>query len=152
MIDIDAIEEIKRLKEMGKTIVVTNGVFDLLHVGHLRCLEEAKLLGDILVVFINSDTSTKKLKGEFRPIFNENERAEMLLGFHCVDFVIIFDEPNIESYLKDIVPHVYIKGHDYNINNTPEKELLESLNIKLKFTGDTKNHSSTEILKKINEL
>ena len=108
------LETIKKLQAQGKKIVATNGCFDILHVGHLRYLEASKALGDVLVVGLNSDKSVKRLKGESRPINNQDDRAEMLLALKPVDFVVIFDEDTAEEFLKSIKPSIYTKGGDYS--------------------------------------
>src|SRR3989338_3572301 len=94
----------KKLKNTNKKIITTNGIFDILHIGHIRYLQEAKKLGDILIVAINSDSSVKKIKGPKRPLNNENDRAEMLASLQCIDFVAIFDEENPIKFLEEIKP------------------------------------------------
>ena len=101
------------LRGQGKSIVSTNGCFDILHVGHVRILKQSKAEGDILVVGINSDASVKKLKGEDRPINNEDDRAELLSSLGCVDIVSIFDEGTPVEFLKVVKPNIHVKGADY---------------------------------------
>lgn len=108
---------INSLKEQGKKIVFTNGCFDLLHVGHVRYLKEAKSLGDILVVGVNSDSSVKVLKGPTRPIQNENDRAEILSELKSVDYAVIFDEETPLNLIKEVSPHILVKGGDWKIES-----------------------------------
>src|SRR5579884_3042660 len=107
------------LHAAGKRIVATNGCFDIIHVGHTRYLEEARKLGDILIVGINSDDSVRQLKGSSRPINNEADRAEVLASLRCVDFVTIFGEPTADKFLQTVRPAVYAKGGDYTTDNLP---------------------------------
>ncbi|MCX7926352.1 MAG: D-glycero-beta-D-manno-heptose 1-phosphate adenylyltransferase [Fimbriimonadales bacterium] len=111
-------------REAGKKVVLTNGCFDLLHVGHLRYLQEARRLGDLLVVGVNSDDSVRQLKGESRPIIPERERAELLAGLECVDYVTIFDEPTAVELVNLIQPTYYAKGGDYTEQDLPESEAV----------------------------
>ena len=115
---------IKDLKSQGLKIVTTNGCFDILHVGHLRYLKKAKSFGDILVVALNSDSSTRALKGDSRPINNQNDRAELLSNLNCVDIVVIFDEISPEKLLVEIAPDVHTKGADYTIETLPEAKAV----------------------------
>jgi len=111
-------------REAGKQVVLTNGCFDLLHVGHLRYLQEARRLGDLLVVGVNSDESVRQLKGESRPIVPQAERAELVAGLECVDYVIIFDEPTATELVNLIQPAYYAKGGDYTERDLPESEAV----------------------------
>ena len=122
-------EELKRiiedLKAKGKRIVFTNGCFDLLHIGHLRYLEKAKTFGDVLVLGINSDPSVRSLKGPERPILPADERAEILSGLGCVDFVTVFDESNPFNLISLIQPHILVKGGDWTRETIIGKEVVE---------------------------
>lgn len=109
----DLLRERARLRAEGKRLVFTNGVFDLLHVGHVRYLAEARALGDVLVVAINSDRSVRKLKGDGRPVVNENERAEILAALRPVDYVTIFDDVSPRALITELLPDVLVKGGDY---------------------------------------
>ena len=113
------------LKTKGKRIVFTNGCFDLLHIGHVRYLEKAKALGDVLVVGINSDSSVQKLKGRRRPILLEQERAEILSGLGCVDYVALFDEIDPLKLITSLKPDVLVKGGDWTKEQTVGKEVVE---------------------------
>ena len=116
---------IQDLKANGKRVIFTNGCFDLLHIGHVRYLEEAKSLGDILVVGVNSDASVRGLKGPNRPILPEEERAEILSGLGCVDYVTIFDEPTPFNLISLLLPHVLVKGGDWTKEETVGWETVE---------------------------
>ena len=115
------------LKAKGKRIVFTNGCFDLLHIGHIRYLEEAKSFGDILVVGLNSDRSVQRLKGPDRPILPEGERAEILSGLGCVDYVTVFDEPTPLELISSLQPHILVKGGDWTKETTVGREVVEKL-------------------------
>jgi rfaE bifunctional protein nucleotidyltransferase chain/domain len=140
------------LRASGKTIVLTNGVFDLLHVGHTRCLEDARSRGDILVVAINSDESAEELKGKGQPIVPEDERLEVLAGLAFVDYVTTFAEPTADALLDQLRPNLYAKGADYTLKTLPERETLKTLDIKAVFVGDKKSHSTTKMIQKIQKL
>ena len=116
---------VEDLKTKGKRIVFTNGCFDLLHIGHLRYLEKAKTFGDLLVVGINSDPSVRSLKGSERPILPADQRAELLSGLGCVDFVTIFDELDPLNLISLIQPHVLVKGGDWTKETIIGKEVVE---------------------------
>lgn len=122
-------EELERilddLKAKGRRIVFTNGCFDLLHVGHIRYLEKAKTLGDIMVVGVNSDRSVRHLKGPDRPILSERERAEILSGLSCVDYITIFDEADPLDLITTLRPHVLVKGGDWTREDVVGKEVVE---------------------------
>jgi D-beta-D-heptose 7-phosphate kinase / D-beta-D-heptose 1-phosphate adenosyltransferase len=117
---------LENLRSQGKRIVFTNGCFDLLHAGHVRYLEEAKGLGDILVVGMNSDRSVTGLKGPMRPILPEEERAEVLSGLGCVDYVTVFDEADPFHLISQLRPHVLVKGGDWTRETTVGKEVVEA--------------------------
>lgn len=142
-------KKIKELQESGKKVVFTNGVFDILHVGHLTYLEEAGDLGDVLVVGVNSDSSVKTNKGDKRPINSEKFRAEMLLGLKFVDFTVIFDEKTPENLLDLLKPDIHVKGGDYRKEDLPETEIVEKNGGEVKILSFVDNISTTEIIKKI---
>ena len=114
------------LRAAAQTLVFTNGVFDLLHVGHVRYLAEARALGDVLLVAINSDRTVRELKGEGRPITNENERAEILAALRQVDYVTIFDEISPRALISQLLPDVLVKGGDYNLDEIHGREEVEA--------------------------
>lgn len=123
----DLCEILKRLKAEGKRIVFTNGCFDLLHIGHLRYLDKAKTLGDILVVGVNSDASAQGLKGPGRPVLPLEERMELLSGLECVDYVVSFDESAPLKLITVLKPHLLVKGGDWSTETIVGKEVVESL-------------------------
>ncbi len=117
---------LQQLKSEGNVIVTTNGCFDVLHLGHLRYLQAARQLGDLLVVAINSDASVRELKGENRPLIPEDERAEMLAGLECVDYVVIFPELTPIELLSELKPDIHVKGGDYKLEQLVEREVVEA--------------------------
>ena len=140
------VNEINKLKKQGKKIVSTNGCFDILHVGHVRYLKKSAALGDILVVCLNSDRSVKALKGESRPLNNENDRAEVLASLGCVDFVVIFNEDTPVNYLAQIKPDIHTKGGDYDINTLPEAKVVMENGGKVEFITFVDGKSTTNII------
>jgi len=142
-------EKVANAKQRGKRVVLANGCFDILHVGHVRYLEGAKKEGDVLVVGVNSDTSVRPLKGEGRPILDENARAELVAALRAVDYVVIFDEPNVESLLEGIRPDVHAKGTDYTKETVPERETAARLGVRVAIVGDAKNHSTRDLLSQL---
>jgi len=116
----------ERLRSAGKRLVFTNGVFDLLHVGHVRYLAQARGLGDALVVAINSDRSVRELKGNDRPLINESERAEILAALRQVDFVTIFDDLSPRALIAHLLPDVLVKGGDYELDEIHGREEVEA--------------------------
>ena len=145
----DIQKKVKELQENGKKVVFTNGVFDILHVGHLTYLEEARGLGDVLIVGVNSDRSVKTNKGDKRPINPEKNRAEMLLGLKFVDFTVIFDEKTPENLLDLLKPDIHVKGGDYKKEDLPETEIVEKNGGEVKILSFVDNISTTEIINKI---
>ncbi|MFO0726970.1 MAG: adenylyltransferase/cytidyltransferase family protein [Myxococcota bacterium] len=133
-------------RAQGQRVVLANGVFDLLHVGHLRYLEAAKALGDLLVVAVNSDASTRANKGPGRPVVPEDERAELLAGFSCVDRVVIFDARTVEGVIERLRPDIQAKGTDYTAESVPEKAMVERYGGRVAICGDPKDHSSTALI------
>lgn len=142
------IEVINDLKENNVKIAATNGCFDILHVGHVKYLKEAKKCGDVLVVGLNSDVSVKMLKGETRPINPQSDRAQVLAALNCVDYVVIFDEISPIELLKSIKPDVYVKGADYTLETLPEAKPLLALGIDIKFVDLVLGKSTSNIIKK----
>ena len=132
-------------------IVFANGVFDLLHVGHVRYLDAARAEGDVLVVGINSDSSTRKLKGPGRPILTERARATLVAAFKSVNYVVIFDELDVNSLLKELQPDVHAKGTDYTADTVPERELAALLGIRVAIVGDPKQHSTRDLLARLRQ-
>jgi rfaE bifunctional protein nucleotidyltransferase chain/domain len=122
----ELIDERARLRAAGEKLVFTNGVFDILHVGHVRYLEAARALGDALVVAINSDASVRKLKGQGRPLMNEKERAEILAALQTVDYVTIFDDLSPRTLIAELLPDVLVKGGDYALDEIHGREEVEA--------------------------
>ncbi len=133
----------------GKKIVLTNGCFDFFHVGHIRYLAGAKALGDYLIVAVNSDDQVRKLKGANRPLMPERERAEIVSAIRFVDYVTIFPEPTVEELIRALRPDFHAKGTDYTIETVPERAVVAECGGKVMIVGDPKNHSSTEIIRKV---
>lgn len=137
------------LKSLHKTIVFTNGCFDILHAGHVRYLKESKKLGDILIVGLNSDSSIKKIKGPMRPINDESDRAEVLGGLESVDFIVIFNEDTPAKLLDVIKPDIYTKGADYTIQTLPEADTVIKNGGRVEFIKLVEGRSTTKIIDKI---
>ncbi len=131
----------------GQRIILANGNFDLLHVGHVRYLRGAKELGGKLVVAINSDASVRQLKGEGRPVMPENERAEIVAALADVDAVVIFPEPDVRAIIREIRPDVQAKGTDYTADSVPERDTMAEHGGCVKIVGDAKGHSTSEIIR-----
>ncbi len=142
-------ETVASLKKDGKTIVTTNGCFDILHIGHIRYLQEARMLGDTLIVALNSDRSVKEHKGPKRPIHNENERSEALAALSCVDHVVIFDEMRADSVLEKIQPHIHTKGSDYTLEQIPERHVVLRHGGNVVLLENSEGYSTTNTIKKI---
>jgi len=136
-------------RKRGARIVLANGCFDILHVGHIRYLEEARSLGDLLVVAINADEQVRALKGAGRPFVSERERAEIIAALRPVDYVTIFPEPTVETLLYAIRPDIHAKGTDYTAETVPERDVVRSYGGRVMIVGDPKEHSSTEMIKKV---
>lgn len=142
-------ETCKEIRQGGKKIVFTNGCFDILHVGHVRYLTTAKSFGDILIVGLNTDESVKMLKGENRPINNEKDRAEVLLGLKAVDYVVLFGERTAENLVSEIRPDVYVKGADYTVDKIPEAKIVQSYGGQIELVKFVDGHSTTNIVNQI---
>jgi rfaE bifunctional protein nucleotidyltransferase chain/domain len=134
---------------LGKKVVLANGCFDLLHVGHVRYLTAARALGDILVVAINSDASVRQLKGFCRPLMNQEERAEIIAALACVDFVVIFDELNVSEVLKTLKPAIHAKGTDYTEETVPERTIVQAYGGAVRIVGDPKDHATSDLIRQI---
>jgi D-beta-D-heptose 7-phosphate kinase/D-beta-D-heptose 1-phosphate adenosyltransferase len=157
---------VKKLRAKGRRIVFTNGCFDILHIGHVRYLEKAKSLGDILIVALNSDHSVRLIKGPQRPVISEKERAEVIAALGCVDYVILFDEPDPKGLIADLLPDVLVKGGDWSkekilgsdtvqatggkvvtIPMVPQVSTTRIINAIIKKYGNTQTHSGTTSLR-----
>lgn len=147
-------ELVTRLAEhrrRGERIVLANGCFDLLHVGHVRYLEGARRQGDILVVAVNSDASERRLKGPARPVLPERARAELVAALAAVDYVLLFGEPDVEGLLEALQPDVHAKGTDYTAETVPERALAARLGIRVAIVGDAKQHSTRDLIARVRE-
>jgi len=144
----------KELRTAGKRIVATNGCFDLLHVGHVRYLASARLLGDALVVGLNSDSSVQQLKGNGRPVTNEADRAEVLAGLASVDFVTIFREPVATEFIAAASPAIYVKGGDYTAEtlNPDERALLKKLGTEIRIIPFETGYSTSRLLEQLRKI
>lgn len=139
---------IDAIHHAGKTVVCTNGCFDILHVGHVRYLEKTKSFADFCIVLLNSDKSVRSIKGPSRPINNENDRAEILSALRCVDYVVMFDEDSPRNLLDEIKPDVYTKGGDYTIETLPEADIMRKNNTRVEFISFVEGKSTTNIIEK----
>ena len=136
----------------GKIVVFTNGVFDLLHPGHLRYLQASRRHGDLLVVAVNSDRSVRAIKGESRPVTSEHERAEMLAALSCVDAVTVFDEDTPAALIERLEPDVLVKGDDWKDRENPGREFVESRGGRMEFERFESGYSATAIIEKVRTL
>jgi D-glycero-beta-D-manno-heptose 1-phosphate adenylyltransferase len=148
--------KLRRLEELpellrGKKVILTNGCFDILHVGHLRYLQDARALGEVLVVAINSDSSMRQIKDSGRPILSQEERVALVSALRCVDYVVVFDEPDVSRVLDLLRPSIHAKGTDYTEQTVPERDKVLSYGGAVRITGDAKNHSTRDIIERILE-
>lgn len=152
LINRDQIAEVaKTNKAAGKTLVFTNGCFDIIHAGHVRYLAEARKLGDCLIVGLNSDSSVRELKGPTRPVNQQEDRAEVIAALAAVDYVVIFDERTAEALIGEVKPNIYVKGGDYRIEDIPEARIVDSNGGKTVLIPEVPGRSSSNIIKKISE-
>lgn len=142
---------IDTIHHAGKTVVTTNGCFDILHVGHVRYLEKTKTFGDYLIVLLNSDKSVKSIKGPSRPVNNEMDRAEILSALRCVDYVVLFDEDSPRNLLDEMKPDVYTKGADYTMETLPEADIMKKNGTRVEFIDFVEGKSTTKTIEKIKE-
>ena len=134
----------------GRTIALANGVFDLLHVGHIRYLEGAKAEADCLVVAVNDDEAVRALKGEGRPVMGQADRAELIAALRCVDYVVIFPGRTVADVLRRLKPDVHCKGTDYTVETVPERPIVQSYGGRTAIVGDPKNHSTRDLVSRLN--
>ncbi len=139
----------EKLRAEGKVVVFTNGLFDILHVGHLYFLQAAKSLGDSLFVGLNSDSSARMLRGRERPIISEEERAHILSALECVDYVVIFEEKTAEKLVWKLKPDIYAKGGDYTAEDLPEARVVDSYGGEVRILPYLPEHSTTELIERI---
>ena len=144
----EIIEIVRKGQAEGTTFAATKGCFDILHVGHVRYLQKTKALADYSIVMLNSDKSVKMIKGEDRPINNEQDRAELLSALSCVDYVVLFEEKSPAALLEAIKPDIYTKGADYTLETLPEREIVIKNNIKVEFIDFVAGKSTTNVIKK----
>jgi D-glycero-beta-D-manno-heptose 1-phosphate adenylyltransferase len=147
--DADADRRIATARARGLRIVLTNGAFDLLHVGHVRALEDAKCRGGFLVVGVNSDASVRLSKGPQRPVIPEAERAEIVASLACVDLVVLFGEKTADALVRRVKPQVYAKGRDYAPEKVPERAAVEESGGKIVAVGDPKDHATSDLVARI---
>lgn len=140
---------VKGIQDSGKTVVTTNGCFDILHVGHVRYLQKTKTFADYSIVLLNSDKSVKLIKGEGRPINNENDRAEILCALSCVDYVVMFDEESPRNLIDEIKPDVHTKGADYSVETLPEADVILKNGGKIEFIEFVEGKSTTSTIEAI---
>jgi rfaE bifunctional protein nucleotidyltransferase chain/domain len=146
-VDLDrAVELVGAARESGKRIVLANGHFDILHVGHIRYLEGARAAGDFLVVGVNGDAATERLKGPGRPILPAADRAELVAALEMVDLVVIFDDDDVANLLERLRPDVHCKGTDYTEDTVPEREVMRRLGGETRIVGDPKDHSTRDLI------
>ena len=141
---------VDKLHKSGKTVVATNGCFDILHVGHVKYLQKTKSFADYSIVLLNSDKSVRSIKGPTRPVNNEQDRAEILCALSCVDYVVLFDEDSPRNLLDEIKPDVYTKGADYTMETLPEADIMKKNNTKVEFIEFVQGKSTTGIIDKVN--
>ena len=139
-------ERLAEHRKRGEQIVLANGCFDALHVGHIRYLEGARREGDALIVAVNSDLGVRALKGPGRPVLPESARADLVAALRVVDYVVLFSEPNVEALLEYLRPDVHAKGTDYRPDTVPERATAARLGIRVAIVGDPKDHSTRELL------
>ncbi|HKD03582.1 MAG TPA: adenylyltransferase/cytidyltransferase family protein [Terriglobales bacterium] len=140
-------QRVQQWREVGEPIILANGCFDLLHVGHVRYLHAAKELGGRLVVAVNSDDSVRELKGEGRPLMPSEERAEILASLTDVDAVVVFPERNVRTLISEIRPNIHAKGTDYTAESVPEGDLVREYGGRVEIVGDPKDHSASDIIR-----
>jgi rfaE bifunctional protein nucleotidyltransferase chain/domain len=137
---------VARARDAGHKVILGNGCFDLIHIGHIRYLQGAKALGGLLVVGINSDASVRALKGRGRPLQPQDERVEIIGSFECVDYLVVFDSPTVEGLLLALKPDIHAKGTDYTSGSVPERETVRSYGGQVAIVGDPKSHSSRDLI------
>jgi len=147
----EAVAVADRLRAAGRRIVLANGCFDLLHVGHVRYLAGARALGDVLFVGVNSDAAVARLKGPGRPLMPAGERAELLAALRAVDHVVVFDDDTADHLVARLRPHVHAKGTDYTTQSVPERDTARTVGAEVAIAGDAKQHSTRDLIALIRE-
>jgi len=150
VLDLDAVERVaETARRAGRRVVLANGCFDLLHVGHVRYLEDARALGDLLIVGVNGDAAVRRLKGPGRPLMPATERAEILASLRAVDHVVIFDDDTADRLVARLRPSVHAKGTDYTAESVPERATVVAAGGTVAITGDAKQHSTRDVIAEI---
>jgi glycerol-3-phosphate cytidylyltransferase len=147
----ELIQIVQELKSKGKKIVTTNGIYDILHVGHTQLLNKAKSFGDILILALNTDSSTRRYKGDNRPINNQRERAELAANLIAVDYITFFDEDTPENLINELKPDIHVKGGDYKKEDLPETKIVHKHGGEVKIVKLLEGKSTTNIITKILE-
>ena len=145
----EIIDIVRQGQAEGKTFAATNGCFDILHVGHVRYLQKTKALADYSIVMLNSDKSVKMIKGEDRPINNEQDRAELLSALSCVDYVVLFEEKSPAMLLEAIKPDIYTKGADYTMETLPEADIMRKNGTRVEFIKFVEGKSTTNVISRV---
>lgn len=145
----DLAERVRRGRARGLTFAFANGAFDLLHVGHVRYLDAARREADRLIVAVNDDASIRRLKGPNRPVLPAADRAELVASLRAADYVVIFPEPTVAPLLELLKPDVHCKGTDYTVDTVPERETVKAYGGRIAIVGDPKDHSTTDLLKRL---
>jgi D-glycero-beta-D-manno-heptose 1-phosphate adenylyltransferase len=140
---------VPEIRASGRKVIFANGCFDLIHVGHIRYLQNARALGDALILGVNSDACVAALKGKGRPLQSETDRTEILSSLECVDYVLLFDTPTVDGILKALKPDIHAKGTDYTEENVPERETVLTYGGRIAIVGDPKNHSTRDLIQTI---
>lgn len=149
LVDLEQLQQrVRQWRSTGEKVILTNGCFDVLHVGHLRYLQGAKALGGKVVVAVNSDASVRALKGEGRPRIPQSERAEILAALEPVDAVLVFDSPDVRELIRLLRPDVHAKGTDYTEETVPERDVVIACGGRVAIVGDPKDHSTSEFLRR----
>ena len=138
-------------RRAGRRVVLANGCFDLLHVGHTRYLEGARACGDLLIVALNSDASVRRIKGPGRPVLPEQARARMVAAFASVDYLVIFEEDNVRALIAELRPHIHAKGTDYTAESVPERDAVLAAGGQVAIVGDPKDHNTRDLIQRILE-
>jgi D-glycero-beta-D-manno-heptose 1-phosphate adenylyltransferase len=140
---------VSQIRASGRKVVFANGCFDLLHAGHIRYLQHARALGDVLILGVNGDACVAALKGKGRPLQPEGDRIEILSSLECVDYVLLFDDPTVDGILKALKPDIHAKGTDYSEESVPERETVLAYGGRVAIVGDPKDHSTRDLIQTI---
>ena len=144
-----AVQIAAEARRAGRRVVLANGCFDLLHVGHTRYLRDARACGDLLIVALNSDASVRRIKGPGRPVLEEQARARMVAAFASVDCLVIFEEDDVRALIAELRPHVHAKGTDYTLESVPERDAVLAVGGQVAIVGDPKDHNTRDLIRRI---